>query len=154
MDGAARIVGTWWKKGDRALSDGLREAARRVAELTRGVPISEGQREALIAFALCRGWKALEQSALLSHLKNGNTSAAARQFSFWTLDAVTSPGVKAHSKELARRRALEYNLFIGAAAPQVTRGGSSKTGGSSNDASSPLEPSAFTRAFSPRLGAS
>lgn len=145
MDGAARIVGTWWKKGDRAMLDALKEAARRVAELTRGVPLTEGQREALIAFSLCRGWRALEQSALLSHLKNGNLSAAARQFSFWTLDTETTPGVKAHSKELARRRALEYNLFVGASSPQVERGGSSNDHQPSS--------SVFVRHFSPRLGA-
>ncbi len=159
MDGAARVVGTWWKMGDRALSDGLREAARRVAELTRGHNLTEGQREALIAFSLCRGWRSLEQSALLSHLKNGNLSAAARQFSYWTLDTESTPGVKAHSKELARRRALEYNLFVGAGSPQVARGG--ERGGSSNDYkpslsrinnNSPL--AAFDRAFSPRTGAS
>mgnify|MGYP001809636517 FL=1 len=79
------------------------------------VPLTEGQRAALISFAFNLGQGALRTSTLLKKLNKGDAAGAADQFALWVKASVTRQGrtVKETLPGLVKRRRAEAALFRG-----------------------------------------
>lgn len=92
-------------EADILLRADLRRFERSVSKLV-GVPLSQGQFDALVSFAFNLGGGALQRSTLRQKLNRGDYDGAAEQFMKWT---------RAGGRVLAglvRRRQAEYELFM------------------------------------------
>lgn len=77
------------------------------------VPISDGQRSALLSFAYNLGIGALKGSTLLAYLNASSYNGAALQFSRWN-KMHTPTGEVVQNKALAARRNAEMRMFVNA----------------------------------------
>lgn len=94
------------ERAEELLREDVRQFEAAVSRLVK-MPLTQGQRDALVSFAFNLGAKSLEQSTLLRLLNAGDYSGAAAQFDRW----VYASGKKLSG--LVKRRAAERALFEG-----------------------------------------
>lgn len=94
---------------EAALAADLAMAGDAVDKLTRGAATTQGQFDAMVAFAFNLGAGKLGSSTLLRLHNSGNHAGAAEQFSRW--DKATVDGVLTPLRGLIARRAAEAALY-------------------------------------------
>lgn len=92
-------------EAEALLEADLRRFERSVARLV-GVPLSQGQFDALVSFTFNLGGGALQRSTLRQKLNRGDYDGAAREFPKWC----RAGGVKLAG--LLRRRQAEMEMFL------------------------------------------
>ncbi|GAA3911767.1 lysozyme [Gibbsiella dentisursi] len=93
------------EQADAWLRDDVQEASRAVTNAV-GVPLRQGQFDALVSFVFNFGATKFNASTLLAKLNTGDYTGAAGEFGRW----INSNGVP--SDGLKRRRAAEKALFL------------------------------------------
>ena len=97
-------------QAEEILFEDMSSARAAVNGLVR-VPLTEGQRAALVSFVFNLGRQAFAGSTLLRKLNAGDYAGAAAQFDLWVYAKDPKTGAKVKSQGLINRRASERATF-------------------------------------------
>lgn len=96
---------------EQLLQQDISSAAQAVDKLVQ-VPLTEGQKQALVSFVYNGGPGMLEGSTLLQKLNAGDYKGAAKEFGKFIYATDQTTGEKKKLKGLANRRLKERNMFL------------------------------------------
>lgn len=95
-------------EAERLLAQDVRRAERAVGSRLIGIPLTQGQFDALVSFVYNVGAQAFDESTMLRHLRARDYDAAADEFGRWVFDN------KRRVNGLVVRRDAERTMFLAA----------------------------------------
>lgn len=112
MTPGEKLIRITLENAEELLANDVASAEVSVLKRTAGLPLSQGQFDALVDFTFQEGSARLRASGLLAKLKTGDLAGAANEFLKWD-KAHDKDGTAVAFEALKKRRAADRALFLG-----------------------------------------